>query len=110
SSDDRRLMSARLALPVLPAVVNEGAASLMMLRNKAIAHSESSKNPVEFCTPVQKNAISLKTEPLEVLKEQIPLDLFLALCQTRKKQAMDTGFAEARSSAPKGDHPNVVNK
>lgn len=72
---------------------------LMTLRNKAIAHSEFSRNPVALGA-VQENAISFKAEPFEILKEQISPVLFLALCRRRKKQAMDTGFVAAQPPAP----------
>ena len=75
---------------------------LMTLRNTAIAHSESSRNPVKL-GDVQENGISFKAEPFQILNEQICPVQFLALCQRRKKQAMDTGFIGAQAAIPEKD-------
>lgn len=75
---------------------------LMELRNKAIAHSEHSKNPVTLGS-VQESAISFKAEPFEILKERISYNEFLALCQKRKSQAISTGFVAAHSPASERD-------
>lgn len=75
---------------------------LMTLRNKAIAHSEFSRNPVSL-GDVQKNRISFKKEPFQILTEQISPAQFLALCRRRKKQAMDTSFVAAQAAAPVRD-------
>lgn len=75
---------------------------LMTLRNKAIAHSEVSRNPVSL-GEVQQDGFSFKAEPFQIFNEEISPDLFLALCRRRKKQAMDTSFAAAQVAAPKRD-------
>lgn len=71
---------------------------LLTLRNKAIAHSEFSRNPVSLGN-VQKDGISFKSEPYQILNEDISLTEFLALCKRRKKQAIDTSFVAAQGVA-----------
>ena len=72
------------------------------LRNKAIAHSEFSRNPVELGA-VQENAIGFKATPFNVLEAGVPVPDFLVLCQQRKKQAMDTSFEAAQKASPYKD-------